>query len=288
MVNEKCWQTEPAAVLAITGEDAADFLQNQGTADLRGADGLCRYSLFLDHKGLVHGDAYVLRRDEESFRLVSYAAPASMLAEKLNRHIIADDVEIEDLTNRYQLVASRSEPPRWPEELTPESGCFQEDAGGYWFRGRLLGRHDYEFLLPRGKSLPWECPALEPAEAERLRIEDGIPLVGVDVDARHTPLDAGLLSCIAFDKGCYLGQEVVARQHRLGRSSRKLVRFRAADSALEKGMELSVGGRSVGEVTSLAPVEDGWVGLAMVKAKLDPQDLARSYGWTDCEPLAQT
>lgn len=272
------------AVLAVRGEDAAEFLQNQGTADVRGADGLCRYSLFLDHKGMVQSDARVLRLGEESFLLIRYAPDGDSLREKLERHIIADDVETEDLTGRYRLEVRESTPVE--RELSP--GSFVRDGEAFLMTGRLWGAGTVERLVPREEPLDEAVRWVDEEAATLRRLRAGIPLVGVDLTAENTPLEGGLLSAISFEKGCYLGQEVVARQHRLGRSRKKLVRVES-DSALRAGQVLELGGKEVGTVTSAAALEDGsWLGLAMVKSSTETGDLAEAMGWRLCEQLAES
>lgn len=275
---------EPA-VLAVRGEDAAEFLQNQGTADLRGADGLCRYSLFLDHKGMVQSDAQILRLGEESFLLIRYAPDGSGLREKLERHIIADDVETEDLTGRYRLELREADPAG--AKVSP--GSFARDGEAFLVAGRLWGAGTVERLVPREAPLDEAVRWVDEEAALLRRLRAGIPLVGVDLTAENTPLEGGLVSAISFEKGCYLGQEVVARQHRLGRSRKKLVRVES-DSALRAGQALELGGKEVGTVTSAAALEDGsgWLGLAMVKSSTETGELAEAMGWRSCEPLAES
>ena len=274
----------PAAVLNITGEDAAEFLQSQATQDLAGEEGFCRYSLFLDHKGLVHGDGFVFHEGPESYRIMSYATPADTLREKLERHIIAEEVEVTDATRSFVVLAF---PGGLPDQLSakPAEGRFERWNVGFLYRGRRLQRAGTEVLLPAGNldDISGECMPEE--EAEIMRIQNGLPMIGVDLTADNNPLEGGVLSAISFDKGCYLGQEVVARLHRLQRVGKQLVRFRCSDGSISAGEEILLDGKPVGTVTSVArnPEQGGAVGMAMVKARLDHRELGAAAGWDTLE-----
>lgn len=274
----------PAAVLHITGEDAAEFLQSQATQDLAGEEGFCRYSLFLDHKGLIHGDGFVFHEGPESYLILSYATPAAKLREKLEKHIIAEEVEVTDATRSYVLFAF---PGNLPDQLAarPAEGRFERWNVGFLYRGRRLQSGGTEVLLPAGNldDIPGECMPEE--EAETMRIQNGLPMIGVDLTADNNPLEGGVLSAVSFDKGCYLGQEVVARLHRLQRVGKQLVRFRCSDVSISAGEEILLDGKPAGKVTSVAPdpEQGGAVGMAMVKARLDHRELAAAAGWDTLE-----
>lgn len=274
----------PAAVLQVTGEDAAEFLQSQATQDLRGAEGFCRYSLFLDHKGLIHGDGFVFHDGPESYLILSYATPADALREKLEKHIIAEEVEVTDSTDAFVVFAFPGELPEQVSAKPPEGG-FERWNVGFLYRGRRLQRAGTEVLLPAGNldDIPGECMPEE--EAERMRIQNGLPMIGVDLTGENNPLEGGVLSGISFDKGCYLGQEVVARLHRLQRTGKRLVRFRCSDVSNSSGEEVILDGKPVGKVTSVArePEKGGTTGMAMVKARLDDAELAAAAGWNAVE-----
>lgn len=264
MAGIQAYQTRPAAVLEVSGEDHVAFLQSQGTADLKGDPGMCRYCLWLDHKGLIHGDAFALKIDENRFLLVSYETPAKDLVEKFERHIIADDVDLKDVTTGWNLLSfSRDGCPR--EEI-PSEGRFLIEAEGTIFPGRRFGNGTIDILLPDSTEPPFEMEPIPEAEAERMRIRAGIPSVPRDLPAGgFNPLEANLLSALSFDKGCYLGQEVVARVHRLQRVSRRLVRASGGDPAPGIPTELTDEGTVVGGLSSVAENPDntfcaiGWL-----------------------------
>jgi len=264
-----------------------DFLQSQGSADVKVAPGSCRYSLWLDHKGLIHGDAFVLRVSEEQALLVSYETPAEILINKFERHIIADDVTIEDVTSTWRLlsVPSESSEPLLagrPRELLPES--FIVEAEGYLFSGHRLGKNTLEYLIPEGVPLPVEINSLSIESAEARRIQSAIPSIPRDIGAgRFNPLEAALLHAVSFSKGCYLGQEVVARVHRLQRYAKRMVTLTSESfpcERLELPYVLELEGKKVGELTSAVDVSGTCHAIAWLKGKfIDGEHRLSGHAW---------
>jgi folate-binding protein YgfZ len=101
---------------------------------------------------------------------------------------------------------------------------------------------------------------------ERLRVERGVPRFGKEMGTDTFPQEAGVDDAVSYDKGCYLGQEVVARIHYRGGVQRFLVRIELEDGAGAAGGTLSFEGREAGRVTSTAPRFGavGWAGMALV------------------------
>jgi hypothetical protein len=269
-------QFEPAAVLEVSGEDAFSFLQGQFTQDLKGADaGACRYGLWLNQKGKVLADSFVFRVADAVFRVVSYESPAAVIKERLEAYIIADDVMIEDQTSQWTgcTFFGQGVSAWWSAQgvSLPKAGAFVEWAGGSVWSGRRVGTDGWDWLVPSVTvaSLPWPAEAAAtPEEVERWRIEAGMPAVPRDVGPADLPNEAGLeRDAISYTKGCYLGQEVMARLKTMGRVRRRLVRVRGG-GVWARALPLSVfsGDRRVGEIRSAAPTGDGWIGLAMINA----------------------
>lgn len=269
----KAFSSNPGAVIRFTGEDQAEFLQGQGTADLMRPEGSSTYSLWLDFKGNILGDGFVLRLGPEESLLISYASEASALMEKFDRHIIADDVELEDLTERYRLHSIPA--GSVPEAITeggweaPGEGMFSEVPKGYLFAGNRLGPGTLEVLMEKDEADSLPVTEIPSGEAELLRTVAGVLLIPLDTGVGDfNPIETGLVSAVDFGKGCYLGQEVVARAHRLGRSTRRFVAFAGGHGNLEEGPELSIDGTPVGKITSVVKNCDNWVALGWIKSKI--------------------
>lgn len=277
-------------MLSISGEDHPAFLQGQGTADLRGSGPLCRYNLWLDHTGKIIGDSFVLKRDLTSMLLVSDATPASLLIDKFDRHIIADDVEIEDLTDQYELYSI--EPECAAAALSamdcdaPQSGQFLTRGNAILFTGRRLGQGTLQILAKEDLPFTGDFVPIDDSECEAIRIAAGMPLLPVDSDQHAlNPIEASIISPISFTKGCYLGQEVVARVERLGRVRRRLARFRADPGVAPGDWCLHQGGQQVGKLTSVANYGDNALAIGWVKSVIQDEYVVFDEGGFHIESL---
>ena len=255
---------KPSAWLRITGPDAFSFLQGQFTNDLRQVANGTVYGLWLTLKGKVLGDGFVMAgREPEEFWIGSYATPAAVLRERLENFIIADDVTVEDQTADWSAVSVFG--PVAVERLGRSgsaefifSGRRSRPANVEW-----VFRHDAEADVRRALQ---DLPELDLGAVEAIRISAGIPAVPTDIGLNDLPNEAGLEDeAISFTKGCYLGQEVMARLKSMGQVRRRLLRVRGQGPRPIPGAALYVGERQVGELRSVAHVgADEYVGLAMV------------------------
>ncbi len=297
MLESKCLFAHlPAAVIRFSGEDHLEFLQGQGTADLGGEFGLARYDLFLDHRGNIQGDGFILHESEESTLLVSYATPAETLVEKFQRHIIADDVEMETCSEEYRLL---SVPPDALEAFLSAAGLELPGEGRILYTGTALaymGRRlgagtldilfsgDGAFSIPDG----WR-DSRDTVAAEELRILAGVPMVPSDLaEGGMNPVEAGLISPVSFTKGCYLGQEVVARVHRLGRAPRRMVRLSGTGKTPSVPQELKLSGQVVGELRSVVTFPDKFSGIGWLKNKVEDGAADFEGNTLQAESLAQS
>jgi folate-binding protein YgfZ len=254
---------KPVAVLRVSGEDSSTFLQGQFSNDLRAPseDGAV-YGLWLNHKGRVIADSFVRQIGENDFWVVSYFSAASVIRERLEAFIIADDVAIEDFTATWQGVTLLGESSQ--DFLTGIEG------GAFSFRGRRSVRAHQDIVFPT---------AMEPAitsglvgmtefsaEAlERVRIREGIPAVPMDIGPGELPNEGGLEAvAISYNKGCYLGQEVMARLKSMGQVRRKLLRVRGRGTAPASPAGIFQGERRIGELRTRVQSTDGFEGLALL------------------------
>jgi tRNA-modifying protein YgfZ len=262
----------PAAWCRVTGSDATSFLQGQFTNDLRQA-GLNRavYGLWLNVKGKVVADSFVLRGVEaDAFWIGSYYSPAATIRERLESFIIADDVVMEDLTAEWSALTIYG-----AEAASKIAAAAREVSAGpmFTFEGRRTRRPHLEWVFPVAAeaavlSAIRNCDAITASEAERRRIESGIPAIPADIGTNDLPNEAGLeADAISYTKGCYLGQEVMARLKTMGQVRRRLLRV-AGDTASIPTLPapVFVGERQVGELRSAVPTTagDSLIGLAML------------------------
>jgi folate-binding protein YgfZ len=232
------------AVVRITGEDAAAFLQGQCTADLRGV--ALTDALWLNRKGRVLAHTIVAKEADGSFLLLCPRLAADALIAVVTANVIADDVVATDETAHWQRFVV------W--------GAAPMIADAKLFPTRRFGVAAWDMLTPAGSAAPGELGGL--AELESARIAAGVPSVPADCGAGEFPQECGLDAWVSYTKGCYLGQEVMARIQSMGSLRRVL---RRVEGPVSVGLELkTLEGKVAGLVRSAA----GDTGLALVSVDL--------------------
>ena len=284
------WAVLPGrSTLLVRGADAVRFVDNFTTAALaRLAVGSGTEGFFTDARGHVLALANILRTDDGLW-LDAAAGSAAPLRAHLDHHLIREQVEIEDATaDRVTFLVAGPRATAWLAARctgTPPAGPLAHagiDAGGVacvalaldWFGpgGLLLqaARGDADRLADRLAA--WlraeALPELDAAAVDAARIEAGTPQPA-DVDPRTLPQELGRdARAISFTKGCYLGQETVARLDALGHVNRRLVVLAtAAPPAV--GAVVTAAGETVGRVTSAcaSPRLGGGLALALVHVR---------------------
>ena len=257
---------EPACVLKVEGPDAAVFLQGQFTNDLRDLKpGSSVYGLWLDRRGRVIGDSHVAKDPGDGFWIVSLGTAAAAIAAHLQAHIIADDVTVDDRTDGA-LGLTLLGPGSGQRLLAPEGVIVV-------FPGRRGGSESWEWILDRSRAgaaleAAADLPTASAAQMERLRILAQVPAVPADIGPGDLPNEGALdRDAISYSKGCYLGQEVMARIKSRGRLRRRLVRVEGAGAPPAVPAALWLDGRRQGELRSSAADGAGFVGLALVAAE---------------------
>lgn len=154
----------------------------------------------------------------------------------------------------------------------------QDEPAEHQVAGTPSGIGGWIDIVPREWAETVDAPPAGQWGYEALRIEAGIPRIGIDTDTRTIPNEIGLFGT-ALDKGCYPGQETVARVYNLGHPPRRLVRLLFDGSAPEPGAAIVVDGREVGRLTSSAQHFDlGPVGLGMIKRNIPTDALLKVAG----------
>lgn len=254
-----------AAHLRITGEDASDFLQSQFSNDLRPFEaGQATYGLWLDAKGKVVADSWVRCEGPESFRLFSEHCPGALIAEKLEWHIVADDVEIEILPGAPALAVLEALPDAWGEV----------GEAGLVLPGRRSVEPSWEYVFESVEARDIfigenEAEIVSENQIQLLRLEAGIPMVPAEIGPGDLPGEGGLdRDAVAFNKGCFLGQEVVARMHNVGKATRALYLVHGEGQVPDCPRALSnEAGKVLGELRTAYSDRAGWLGVALLKRR---------------------
>jgi folate-binding protein YgfZ len=266
--------------LCVTGEDRVSFFHGMNTQDIKGlAPWQSAYATMVTVKGAMVADGRVLVRDED---VLVDLEPGTFEAVRafLDRHLISEDAELHDAHEGVAvlgLVGLRA-------RALAEAALASWDGPRVAQLASLLSRDGVDLLVPRdalgtlhARLVEEGAPlGLRPAGLESLetvRVEDGLPRFGQDLLETTIPLEADLTHAISYNKGCYVGQEVIARATYRGQMNKKLVGLLFGNGAPTSGVDLRVEGKKVGFVTSLvrSPALGQVVGLGYVhRAHLTP------------------
>ncbi len=266
-------------LLRVRGGDRVRFLNGMLTVDVEalGADA-CLYGAQLDRKGHFVSDLWVLVRDREIW-LDTAPGRGAAVREILEKHVIADAVEIETQSGWAQVAFEGDDAPRACGSPEPAPGTTSARDDLLWIDGGALTPGGVRLLGPAAavheRVSSSGLPELPRERAEALRIESFLPAFGVDFGAKNFPAEARLEHAVSFSKGCYIGQEIVARIHARGSVNRLLVLLRT-EGTLAAGDEVAADGRVVGEVTSAT----GGFAIALVKRGSARPDTSLSAGGT--------
>ena len=237
-------------MLAFRGADAARFLQGQLSADVEKLDiGASTLSGLHSAQGRTLAILALLRTAGDEILAVLPRELVNVVELRLRKYILRAKVRIEDVSETLRVIGSSG-----------SAGSADETAQLAWGDRRVL-------LLPATRVAEFGSTARELADWERADIRCGLPQVYTSTSEAFVAqmLNLDLLGAIAFDKGCYTGQEVIARAHYRGRVKRRLQRWHAADGAVPRAGDSArtADGRALTVVRSAAGVDGGWDLLAV-------------------------
>ena len=266
-------RTGSRGVVRVTGGDRIAFLTRIMAGQLPPAPGAARTALLGPKGNLIA--AAVATVTTEAVLLECEAGREQALLVALDRYRISDDVDI-SLTDRsdFEIVCTEAaEAPEKPDLAPP--GWVLETAVGFlrrdfrpWSATTIfhLGIRTGDRRSFRDQILDdGEAVEASPEDQEYLRILAGEPRWEAELDERSLPLQSGLTSHVRLGRGCYIGQEYVARQAHRGRIPRLLRRLDFGGSVVpEIGAQVLVDGAAGGRITSAIRRPDGWDGPAAV------------------------
>ena len=251
-------------LLQVTGKDKLPFLNGLLTNDvlkLGNANGV--RSALLNTKARVLADLYIYSRDEDLL-MDTGDTQGAKVKEILDRFIITEDVHINDIASQFVHLTLQG------REATDQVSALSGSAlGNKSLEHKMIGptmivnrdrtgQTGYDLIVPndeaeavwQGLLLKGVMPVGQDA-LEILRLEAGYPRYGIDIDENIIILEAGFKDAISFTKGCYMGQEVVARATHIGRVNKNLVQFKSeTERAPMPKSKFSSDGKEAGYVTS--------------------------------------
>jgi len=263
------WPCDDLGLLRICGPDAAEWLQTQTCNDVLAlAPGQGQASAALDRKGRIHAP-FSLHRWEDEFWLITPRACIAPLSNRFQEFTFLEDIRLADETAEMAFVAVQGPRtlPRLRRLLADDAASLPRDSHGVApcrlgdtnaiaFRASLTGEDGFLLMTERADQGPLRdalvaagIPIIPEDARDTLRIEAGIPLWGRDIDTNtrisETPLEQ---DAVSYDKGCYTGQEVVAKLRHRGTLRRALVGLLLDAPPFPPGAELRVDGAVVGRM----------------------------------------
>ena len=247
----------PRALWRLTGPDRVRYLNGQVTSDVTNlADGEVCYAAVCTAKGRMEGDVHIAAHGEE-FYLDADPVLRESLGARLEKYLIADDALFEDISDIWSLshVFGAAAAPA--------------PVGGFIVAHARFGRPGYDVWTPTPQATV-VGDTVEADVIETLRLEHAQPRWGAELTAATLPPEAGpdMLQAISYTKGCYVGQETIARLKSIGHVNRTLVFLQSGTTAFPTaGTKLIQGEQEAGVVTSsgYSPRLDKGVALAYVR-----------------------
>ena len=287
-----CDRSQREARIEVRGPDATEWLQGLLTQDVKAlSPGQGAYATYLTPQGRMVADLRLLRRGEAYLLETVMEARAALLS-RLDQFVIMEDVTVADVTESLGCLTVLG--PTAAASVRACTGHAVEELegladldhlpldvpGALVARTQEFGVPGFDLIAPRESLGAWRTllaarlGTVGDAVLETARIEAGRPRFGVDMHDDTIPLEAGLEHrAISFEKGCYVGQEVVIRiLHRgQGRVARRLVWVVAAPvgrdvAGWHPGDQVHMGDKLVGNASSVcwSPARQGLLGIAML------------------------
>jgi folate-binding protein YgfZ len=284
--TEAAWFLEPdLAVMAVRGKDRLDWLNRMATNDLADKKpGQGCYAFVTNVQGRIVSDLFILVGDSE----ITVVLPKQRLEAArayLDKYIIMEDVELHPSPNAEVMRLSGPNSAEIAAAIGFNAGAEQEamdhvtaalTAGVRLVRDNFAGLESFILVVDGGESESLRsqlgengCAPCSLEALETLRIGAGRPSFGVDFDESSLPAETSQEErAVSYAKGCYIGQEVVARMHSHGGPARRLVGLRIEDvPSLSLPADVLADERTVGLLTSAVHLDaaGGVIGLATVK-----------------------
>ncbi len=279
----------PFGRLRCTGEDALDLLNRLSTNSLMDLPaGSGAHTVLTSNKGRIIDVIFVLRRADHLL-LLTGGGNETTVAEWIDFYTIIEDTEVEDVTpvtasvslmgpGAAGLLASLAGPDTTPAQNEHAADVVIDGVKAAAIRRDMGSIPAFDLIASSEDTQPLQeavteagaCPAGRGA-LELARIEQGAPAFGAELDEAYNPLEAGLQHMVSYTKGCYIGQEVIARLTTYDKVQKRLARLAwPSDAEIDAGAKLMLDGRQAGVVTSAIrdPSTGTGLGLGYIRKAL--------------------
>jgi tRNA-modifying protein YgfZ len=266
--------------LAVSGADTAEFLQGQLTNDVEAlAPDEGSYGALLDRKGHLQSDARVLSLGDDVFWLIAEDEGAERLARHLGTYKIGREVDLAPAElEALSIIGPAAAAATGIEGLAPEDAHREASVAGVDGIRAVATDLGIDLLVARDRAAELAAafadagaPEASAEAAEILRVEAGRPRLGREMTTETMPAEAGIVErAVSFTKGCYIGQETVARLHYKGRPNRHL-RGLKLDRPAAAGDEVVLDDRELGRIgTAVLSPAHGPIALAILRREAEP------------------
>lgn len=280
------------ARISITGKDRVRWLNGMVSNNIRDLEiGRGVYAFLLNPQGRILGDMYVFNTGESLIAQTDRSQIEKIMA-TFDHYIIMDDVELADISEKQVAIGLMGPQSREvlrnagieiPAIQPLQVATARCNCGCECVECTVIGSdgpESYEiWLAPEDVYKTWQAliaAGAVPIGSEALemqRVAAGVPFYGVDIRERDLPQETEQMRALNFNKGCYIGQEIVERIRSRGNVHRKFAGFLAeADAKISAGSKISADGKEVGEITTAAvlPIEGGErsLGLGYIRREI--------------------
>lgn len=280
-MNDIGFHEQPRGLIAVWGAEAVQFLDGLVTNNVKKlADGEQMLAAFPNAQGRLLAVVRVLRRGDR-YLFETEEATREKLFQNLFRFTFAGDFFVEDLSEKYHYFELFASGQKF--EISDLRSQISEPGAAVSFESQM-GRSFFVEIDAVGEFrrglIESGMVAIDDALFETLRIEAGVPKYGIDMDETTVVPELGIDDLVSYDKGCYIGQEIIARIHFRGHVAKQLTGL-VSDSPLRSGSDLTVDDKDAGRITSAtySPRLGKHIALAFVRyAHLAPGTVLRAEG----------
>lgn len=275
--------SRPLGIVEITGETRLDLIDRMSTNRVKHlTPGMGTATVLTSDIGRII-DRLLLYADEERLLVVTGPHHAEGIIRYLMRFVFFnDDFHMVDKTEELavlglygqNVLSSLGLPPDLELALHHWQNVAVDGLTGTLHRTDPIGGASYFLIVPQEQSAAWQdhlrqagVQAIDEDTYQRLRVQAGLPEFGAEMSLDFIPLETNLWDDVSFNKGCYIGQEIIARLESRGRLAKKLVQFHLPDpTGITAGSDILADGKSVGMLTSVAgEYALGYVKTAVLK-----------------------
>ena len=286
-------------ILYVHGSDSRDYLQRMVSCDLsRISPQQGNRGTLLDGKGRIQA-VFDLLQWNDGFLLVTGEQESATLKSRLESMVILEDVEIETDSHVWLHLHGDGSPGRMGDLGYTEAGTFlaatRTDTALLVFRPRFHPQgYDLLVTADHGEALASSLAEMGEVATEELREQGrillGLPKSGAEMGERTLPPEVGLGDAVAYDKGCYAGQEVLARIRTYGHVNREIRRLEFSAETDSTGPAVGDdlwsadgGDKPIGKITSVTSTPTGWAAIASLRYKFleasDDAEVSQKVVW---------